>query len=327
MLLWRGMRRTPLVCRILLMLIIVYSGGCANGGSEQQKEGGTNGGGATSSDQTDLSSAHYFLSAADMEAFRPGRKGTEILEDLEWRGNFFMACTHNGSELSAVAYKLVPSISSADDGRVVFAIFTDDRFEKFVEWVHHEGDIAVVERDGKRQRRPKAVRLGDCGLLMRLLEAEPLSVADLKEAMKAKSAPPNQTHEDVDVGLTITWLLLRPAVLAAHEADLRRNAPLRDQFNASRLDTGMTQAEVEFILKTKPLESGSVEAGFFAVYGSDISLDVKYPLHFANILVVFKEGKAIAVYSIHPGSDWRRDVRDGVIQAVPTLVFATWSFK
>ena len=38
-------------------------------------------------------------------------------------------------------------------------------------------------------------------------------------------------------------------------------AELRDQFNAARLKIGMTEMEVESVLKAKPIEAGEVEAG------------------------------------------------------------------
>jgi hypothetical protein len=95
------------------------------------------------------------------------------------------------------------------------------------------------------------------------------------------------------------------------EKDYLRNAELRDQFNAARLNIGMTESEVQAALKAKPLESGKVEAGDYRIYGSnesvgDISSISGTFRHFSNILVVFREGKAVAISSTPAGYDWRR---------------------
>jgi hypothetical protein len=72
---------------------------------------------------------------------------------------------------------------------------------------------------------------------------------------------------------------------------------LRDQFNAARLKIGMTESDVESVLKAKPIETGDVEAGSFKIFGSTESFDIRPDLHYANVLAVFKDGKLIGVYS------------------------------
>jgi hypothetical protein len=112
-------------------------------------------------------------------------------------------------------------------------------------------------------------------------------------------------RQRVDVGLTIAWSVLHPNLPRATEKDYQRNAQLRDQFNASRLQIGTTQLQVESTLKSGALESGVVAAGSFGVYGSNESFNIDPWLHFSNILVVFREGKVSGIYSARPGAEWR----------------------
>jgi hypothetical protein len=91
---------------------------------------------------------------------------------------------------------------------------------------------------------------------------------------------------------------------------------LLDQFNAARLNIGMTEAEVQATLKAKPLESGKVEAGNYSVYGSYEAFNVSDWLcysPFFNILVVYRDGKAIAISSIQSGYDWRQRLEKTLI--------------
>jgi hypothetical protein len=85
--------------------------------------------------------------------------------------------------------------------------------------------------------------------------------------------------------------------MAAHRRDLKRNAALRDRFNASRLKLGMSVSEVESVLAAKPIEAGAIKSGFFQLYGSTQSLDVMPALHYSNILVVFRQDKVSGIYS------------------------------
>jgi hypothetical protein len=93
--------------------------------------------------------------------------------------------------------------------------------------------------------------------------------------------------------------------------DFRRNAELRDQFNASRLRIGMTERDVESVLHANPVESGKVEAHSFAIYGSNESFAISHTLHFSNILVLFRDGKASGIYSgetVPGGRGWREQL-------------------
>jgi hypothetical protein len=231
-------------------------------------------------------SADCLLSPKDYETFRPGRSKDDILKDVQWRGNFEMATEYKGKIVSAISFGLFGGPFSSDGGDSVWAIFADDKFQKFVRW--------PVWGD-------EPIKVGDFRRLIRAVESEPVSLSDLEQEAKARPAPPRQT----DFGLTLAWLALRPAIEAARKNAVKRNAELRDQFNASRLCIGMTEAEVQSVLRAKPIETGDVEAGAFKFYGSTESLDVLPYLHYSNILVLFREGKVRGIYSgcLVPGGE------------------------
>ena len=146
------------------------------------------------------------------------------------------------------------------------------------------------------------------------MKSNAVSLDELSKGLKSIKAPP----EHIDPGLTAAYLGFKASGLAPSpppaEKDpekLRKNIALRDQFNAARLNIGMTEAEVEAMLKAKPLESGKVAAGNYSIYGSGVWFGVSdwrcFSLYL-NILVVFRDGKAIAISSIKSGPDWRRNL-------------------
>lgn len=186
-----------------------------------------------------------------------------------------MATEYKGENVSAISYGL----SWGPHGDI-WAIFVDGKFQKFVPWPEWWRDEPTL-------------KVGDFRPLIQAFESEPLKISDLKVTDKEEPEPPTQT----DPGLTAAWLLLRKDVEAAHQRDLKRNVALRDQFNAARLDIGMTVPEVESVLKARPIEAGEIEAGSFRIYGSTESLDVMEALHYSNVLVLFEEGRVSGIYS------------------------------
>jgi hypothetical protein len=101
--------------------------------------------------------------------------------------------------------------------------------------------------------------------------------------------------------LTIVWLLLQrangQAFKAASAQDYKRNAELRDQFNASRLSIGMTKSKVESVLRAKPIALANRGDTTFELFGSRESFNIVGSLHFSNILVVLRDGKVTGLYS------------------------------
>ena len=93
-----------------------------------------------------------------------------------------------------------------------------------------------VDYEGTKLRRPKPIRVGDCSWLIRAAKSESVDVEGLEHEIKTRPAPPSH----VDPGLTLVWLALRPALRLTGDAEDKRNAALRDQFNACRLRMGMT---------------------------------------------------------------------------------------
>lgn len=229
-----------------------------------------------------LPSASFLLSSGDYEKFRPGRSKADILNDVQWRGNFEQAAPYNGKSVSLISYGLFGGPLS-DHGTGVLAVFVDDKFEKFVRCP--EGNAKI--------------KVGDFSFLGRAIESDPVSILDLEKEMKNLEVP-----RQTDWGLTAVFLVLGPCIEAARAPGLRKNVALRDQFNGARLKIGMAESEVEAALKAKPIESGEVEAGSFKIYGSNESFNITYDLHYSGILVLFKEGRAIGIYSgwmVHGG--------------------------
>ena len=58
---------------------------------------------------------------------------------------------------------------------------------------------------------------------------------------------------------------------------------MREQFRAVRLDIGMTEQEVEAVLKAKPIDSGELRAGTCKEYGGTEMFPI--PNHFGNVVV------------------------------------------
>ena len=75
----------------------------------------------------------------------------------------------------------------------------------------------------------------------------------------------------------------------------------------------LSESEVEAVLKAKPIESGEVEAGSFIIYGSNEWFSINRALHFSNILVLFREGKARVIRSAGAGEGWRRELQERFI--------------
>ena len=280
---FRKTRRLVLQQFLPLALTIACVTGCSEPSSTKPRHE-AKGRRGVGSRPGELMSANSLLGAGDYEKFRPGRSRADVLNDVQWRGNFVEATTYEGKSVSVISYGLFGGPFS-DHGTAVLAIFVDDKFEKFVRWPKGDAKIAV----------------GDFSILVRALESDPVSSLDLEIEMNSKSGVPKQ----IDLGLTATWLLFGERVEAARATGLKKNAVLRDQFNAARLKLGMTQAEVETLLKAKPIDSGQVEAGSFKIYGGTESFDITADLHYSNIFVVLKEGRLTGIYSgeMVPGGD------------------------
>ena len=99
-----------------------------------------------------------------------------------------------------------------------------------------------------------------------------------------------------------------PAVRPATREDLDRNIALRSQYNGAKINIGMTEHEVEAVFGAKPICSGYAEGGHWKIFGSDESFNIQEN-HFANILVLFRDGQTVAAYSLTGGESWRYDVR------------------
>jgi hypothetical protein len=260
-----------------------------------------------------LDSAGEFIRFDDLDEFRPGQAKNEILKDLRWRAGYVTAAKCDGKSITAIDYDVYADGPGKGRSEGVHALFVNDKFEKFIRW-------QIPDFDGTAWSPPRSRRIGDdCGWLTRAIRSKAVGVDELRKAVKSKKAPP----EHIDPGLTAVYLGFRALGLAPGppppEKDpekLRKNIALRDQFNAARLSIGMTESEVEATLKAKPLESGKVEAGNYSIYGTNESFVVNDWLWFSpfsNILVVFRDGKAIAITSIRAMYEWHRDLEQTLI--------------
>lgn len=240
-----------------------------------------------------LPSATDYLTFCDLEKFQPGRSASDILKDIQWRGFFRRGAVCEGQSISVIDYDLIPDNPEwhVDEwwGKTMHAIFIEDKFVKFIDWQ------STVSR-----------KIDDCNWLKRAMKSKAINIEDVKKELKA--GPPKRS---TDPGLTIAWLLLRPAIRSeikrpASIEEYMRNGELCDQFNASRLKIGMTQEEVKSILKAKPLESGKIEAGSYNIYGSNESFNLEpVNLHHRIILGVFKEDKLCGIIAELGGTGWR----------------------
>jgi hypothetical protein len=247
--------------------------------------------------EVDLPSLRGYLSVADLGQFRPGRSKDAVLEDLQWRVRYVEAGKCEGKSIMVLDYSLLVDPSNTYKSKGFHAIFVDGKFEKLVKWVPGTAY--------------KPAKVGDCRWLLRVVNDPAVSVDDLRKAAESQIVP----KKDGGVGLTVVFVLLSPLrILRAPTAeDYKRNGALRDQFNAGRLDIGMTEAEVEHVLNAKPLESGQLEAGSCKVYGSDESFPIDFESHFRKVVAVFREGKAIAIFDFSAGGRGRHEAPNGVI--------------
>lgn len=255
----------------------------------------------------ELPSIHYFLSFNEVKAFRKGRSKTDILNEVQWRGNFVMAAKYEGSSACVISYKLFSADAPVERGEVVFAVFVDSKFTKFVSWFPFER--VEVPYEGTTRTRFKPVKIGDIRWLTQAVRKKAVDVSELEKEVKARPQPTSQ----MDPGLTIAYLVLKFMGLTptpATEEKYKRNAELRNQFNAARLKVGMSPDEVQAIFKAKPLETGKVAAGAFQVYGSNESFDIEPLLRYSNVLVLFKDGKANVIHALAGGPNWRQEVQE-----------------
>jgi hypothetical protein len=228
-----------------------------------------------------------------------------------------MAAEYDGKAVCAMVYDLLSDDPNIEVGVWIWAIFIDSKFVKLV-----KPPSILPEERNLAKGGAKPLKAGDRRFLIRGMNAESASIAELKKEVQSLT-PPEGREKRIDPGLTAAYLAMRALGLAPGpeppptEQDYLRNAALRDQFNAARLKIGMTESEVEATLKAKPMESGQVEAGLYKIYGAEESFHISNIAgvwrRFSNVLVIFRDGKAIAISSIESGYDWRRKLAEVTI--------------
>jgi hypothetical protein len=311
----RVMRRLALFSLALILVpLAVATPGCAGAdgkaGKPEVQDGGLN---DLAEKLIELDSASYILTVDDLDKFEAGRSRAEILEEVKWRVGSVLYARCDGKDVVEITIAVAVDPTVRDREGFFHALFVDDKFEKFIRWLPG----TELDHNGTPAGQPKA---GDeCGWLTRALHSEAVSIADMKKEVASITDPPH----DYDPGLTVAYYLLRSFGVVpgpdapATKKEYLRNAALRDQFNAARLDLGMTKSEVEAVLNAKPLEEENVEAGTYQIYGGNESYNMDPWLHFSNIFVVYKKEIAIAISSTPAGYDWRRELGE-VISDLPS---------
>jgi hypothetical protein len=254
-------------------------------------------------------SLHGWLSMVDVARFRAGRSKSDILHDLHWRVGSVHGAEVKGRRFMVVDYSLVADVQDVQRGKRVHAVFVDGRFERLV-----ASQSAVTGNPLKMSEY--------AAWLDRLINTEGFKVGHLRKTTGPGTAP----QDAVEIGLTIAWLLRQPMTKNhnASEEEYRWNAALRDQFNAARLDLGMSQQEVEDTLKVRPkivkgvreygpLASGKLEAGDCKVYGSTVSFPISREFHYSHVVVIFRQGKAVSIFSFPADTLGRDEAPDGII--------------
>lgn len=247
----------------------------------------------------------FVLPDKQMVYFVPGRARLDILKDIDWIGNLEVGGTVDGHKCVLIAFGVYGGPFAA--GRLLWAVFFDDKFVKWVDPI----EFAFAD---------ESIKFGDFRPLKDAMAAKPFDVVGLKlkvESLKQEQGLQNHRGQG-NLGLTVvfaalTWL--GPSK-AEHKSD-RENTELRNRFNASKLELGMSSKEVQHVLKAKPLQLGEYDGGDWQLFGSDIDLsNVNEYYRYANILVLFTDGKLIGIYSgsyAHGGEYGIRWLRESVI--------------
>jgi hypothetical protein len=252
-------------------------------------------------------SAGFSIFTGELNKFQTGRSRIDLLRELHWRGGLEMAAEYNGKSVFLIDYYVLPNDGREDTAQPILAVFVDDKFVKFIKAPPQETIEVPYEDTTVRYLKP--IKVGDLSWLAAALECQPVDIEAFQRAVN--TPPPARPPHDPDWGLTIVALALMPFMHDyASPADHKRNAVLRDQFNPARLSIGMTQAQVQSVFHAKPLESGTLEAGSYEIYGSNEFFDFAYSadiiLHFENVLIVFREGKTILMRAVPAGDGWRQ---------------------
>ncbi|MBI5434092.1 MAG: hypothetical protein HZA52_14765 [Planctomycetes bacterium] len=235
------------------------------------------------------------MTVAELDCFRPGRARREIQAELGSRVGRAWLVDCGDRQLGTLGFELI-SVGESDrrSGFCFDALFVDDEFVRLVERPYDEPGPATVD---------------DCAWLARALERPSLGAVELEE--RARSLAERVEH--VDWGLTAVYVVLSPfladrTVRSPSADDFARNAALREQFDAARLDLGMTEAEVEATLRAAPLDRGTTIGGAFCLYGSRDRLPLDDAVRHRNVVVVYRDGRACVVESIGDVDAWLRSV-------------------
>jgi len=252
-------------------------------------------------DQIDRNSVDdSYILVADIDKFRPGRAKADVLQDLQWRVGGVETVMFRGHSIMMTSYTFVPDPKDIQRHESFHAIFVDGKFEKFVRWDHE----TLLPGE-------KRTKVGECSAwVQRILRSPAVSNDVIREESKSYTG-----LEKEEPG--ICYFLARLFGMSERRRaptleERNRNALLREQLNAARLDIGMTEQEVEAVLKAKHIETGELSSGSCKIYGSKESFPILN--HFENVAVIFRDGKAIYITDVAAGESGRWNAPKGWIE-------------
>ena len=121
-------KRNPTSYLIAATALLCFGGSCRNETAKPQQRVQAEGIDAAPDSES------YLLEVEEYAAFKVGKKKHDILSELHWKGNVEEIAEIEGKVVTAISYGLYGGPHSEDPrAAVVWAIFVDDKFDKFVE--------------------------------------------------------------------------------------------------------------------------------------------------------------------------------------------------
>ena len=87
-----------------------------------------------------------------------------------------------------------PMIPTERGGELVYAIFIDDKFVKFVPWLR--GELVDVDYEGTKRSLLKPITVGDTTYLSRLVESHSINLPTLEKEVAARPVAPSYSYTE-----------------------------------------------------------------------------------------------------------------------------------
>jgi hypothetical protein len=256
----------------------------------------------------DRPSAYDILNPDDLRHFQEGVELTLIMEEIKWRGNFAYATIIDNKAVAALEFRYSVADPEGLHGPNIIAIFDDYKFSKFTSCPSRSKDSLRLFSE-----------------LREALAAPAVSPIDIwneytisyKRLAKSAASEPGIEMQSMILGPMLQAFMRKSGKDSASFVDYKRNAELRDQFNAARLRLGMTSREIKAVLKCdQPLEIGQIDGMKYEIYGSGVDFGkISSYISYQNVLIIFDDKEAIGIYGIPGGSQGV----DAMHEAYPNL--------